>query len=121
MALLPGPAGADASGGLWREGEGSLLPPFPREEGLGPCQQVASAQRSTVPCLPCCRLPRGWLEETQERAWLMGPGLLPISSPKSRTVGTTIDSGGHSHGVAESRTVLSLAAACGASSIRAGS
>ena len=74
MALLPGPAGRQMwAEGVWREGECSLLPPFPWGGGnLGPINKWLQhgGARSPAFLLPP---PQSWLEETQEVGLVDGP------------------------------------------------
>lgn len=70
LALLGGRCGL---GGVWREGECSLLPPFPRGGGnLGPINKWLQhgGTRSPAFLLPP---PQSWLEETQEAGLVDGP------------------------------------------------
>ena len=70
LALLGGRCGL---GGVWREGECSLLPPFPRGGGnLGPINKWLQhgGTRSPAFLLPP---PQSWLEETQVAGLVDGP------------------------------------------------
>ena len=70
LALLGGRCGL---GGVWREGECSLLPPFPRGGGnLGPINKWLQHGGTWSPAflLPP---PQSWLEETQEAGLVDGP------------------------------------------------
>ena len=89
MALLPGPAGRRMrGGGLWREGEGSLLPPFPRGGGkLGPINKWLQRRgaQSSVFLLPP---PQSWLEETQEAGLVDGPRAFAHFQSEKQNCGT---------------------------------
>ena len=105
MALLPGPAGRQMwAEGVWREGECSLLPPFPWGGGnLGPINKWLQHGGARSPAF-LLRLPRAGWRRPRRWAWLMGQGVLPISSPISRAVGLMTPGGHNPWGRRESDT-----------------
>ena len=67
---------------------------FPGDEGIWGLLTSGFSTEEHGPLPSCCRLPRAGWRRPRRWPWLMGQGVLPISSPISRTVGL-VTPGGH--------------------------